>query len=286
MVFINIEERRAFFQEFECQPLTADTENALLIKNFKSVNSKDDLQDYLVNTSRAWQEDLDGETRVYLIKDKTGNIACYFSIKCGLIVGDDLNVHLSDDERTILELYVEAKKNGDTEAEENLFAAINSSFPERADELFKIALKKLDRKTEAMEIGQSQSTINVPICYSAIELRHLCRNANYKLDESIGVPLGFGLFWEKIVPIIENISNMIGCKYVYLFAADDSRKVDGNVKKLVRYYKNDFKFYECDESVKLVKPDYDNFCYGLIQRVSDLKKNRNAIWEEFSDVWE
>lgn len=44
------------------------------------------------------------------------------------------------------------------------------------------------------------------------------------------------------------------------------------VKKLVRYYKNDFKFYECDESMKLVKPDYDNYCYGLVQQVNDLKK--------------
>ena len=286
MVSINIEEIRKFFREFKCEQLTSSEDNISLIKDFKSKKENDDLQDYLLSKKRAWTEDLDGETRVYLIKDKAGNVACYFSLKCGLIVGDDLDEHLSDDERAILEPYIDAKKDGDKEAENNLFEAINSLFPERADYLFRIALKRLERKTEAIEIGQSQNTINVPMCYSGIELKHLCRNANYILDENIKVPLGFGLFWEKIVPIIEDISKKIGCKYLYLFAADDSRKEDSDVKKLVRYYKNDFEFYECDESMKLVKPDYDNYCYGLVQQVNDLKKNRDAIWEEFSDVWE
>lgn len=71
-------------------------------------------------------------------------------------------------------------------------------FPERADYLFGIAMRRLKRKTEAIAIGQSKSTINVL--------------------------LGFGLFWEKIVPIIEEISKKVGCKYLYLFAADETQK--------------------------------------------------------------
>ena len=56
------------------------------------------------------------------------------------------------------------------------------------------------------------------------------------------------------------------------------------MKKLISHYKNNFKFAECDEGMKFVKPEYDNHCYGLIQQVSQLESNREAIWHEFSDI--
>ena len=116
-----------------------------------------------------------------------------------------------------------------------------------------------------IEIGQSENTINVPNCISAIELRHLCKNENFIVQEEVDIPLGFGIFWEIIVPIIIDITKKVGCKYVYLFAAD---KTEGQneieMKKLISYYKNNFKFSECDEGIKFVKPEYDNHCYGLI----------------------
>ena len=102
----------------------------------------------------------------------------------------------------------------------------------------------------------------------------------------MGIPLGFGLFWEQIVPTILDITKRVGCKYIYLFAADRTEEFEvSDMKKLVRYYKNAFKFYECDEDdLIIVKPEYDEYCYGLIQEVSKLEKNRDAVWHEFSDV--
>ena len=38
------------------------------------------------------------------------------------------------------------------------------------------------------------------------------------------------------------------------------------------------------EGNEIVKPEYDEYCYGLIQEVSKLEKNRDAVWHEFSDV--
>ena len=46
----------------------------------------------------------------------------------------------------------------------------------------------------------------------------------------------------------------------------------------------DDEFSECDEGIKFVKPEYDNYCYGLVQPVSKLESNREAIWHEFSDI--
>lgn len=42
-------------------------------------------------------------------------------------------------------------------------------------------------------------------CVSAIELRHLCKNEQYSIPEDLGVPFGFGIFWEKIVPQLIDI---------------------------------------------------------------------------------
>ena len=66
----------------------------------------------------------------------------------------------------------------------------------------------------------------------------------------------------------------MGCKYIYLFAADRTEEFEvSNVRKLIRYYRNAFKFYECDEDdFIIVKPDYDKDCYGLIQEVNKLEK--------------
>ena len=147
--------------------------------------------------------------------------------------------------------------------------------------LFKIASNRIDLKMEDKELQDNKYTLKVEECYSAIEIHHFCRNSMYKINEKIGIPLGFGLFWEVIVPLVYDITNQVGCKYLYLFAADQSANEE--VKKLVQYYKNELKFSDV-EDIMLIKPYYDKGCLGLVQAVSDLQYNRDAVWEEFSDV--
>ena len=181
--------------------MTSKPENKELISGFVSKKVNNTLETYLRDEDKAWTEDLDGETRVYLVKDKSVSIALFFSVKCGLLVGENLEEKLSEE------------------------------------------------------------------------------------YQEVDIPLGFGIFGEIIVPVIIDITKKVGCKYVYLFAAD---KTEGqneiDMKKLISHYKNNFKFSECDEGIKFVKPEYDNHCYGLIQRVSKLESNREAIWHEFSDI--
>ena len=75
-----------------------------------------------------------------------------------------------------------------------------------------------------------------------------------------------------------------GSDATVLFAADKSDKEEKDVKSLVSYYKSDYKFRECDEEFKLIKPDYDGHCYGLIQEVKLLSTNKEAAWNEFSKI--
>lgn len=209
----------------------------------------------------------------------------FFSVKCGLLVGENLEEKMSEEYQEFVDAVINVKKSKDEKGIQQMYEAGLSMYGDEVDCLFEIADRRLDTKTEATEIGQSESTINVPNCISAIELRHLCKNENFKVPEEVDIPLGFGIFWEIVVPIIIDITKKVGCQYIYLYAADKTEgQSEIDMKKLISHYKNNFKFSECDEGIKFVKPEYDNHCYGLVQRVSKLESNREAIWHEFSDI--
>ena len=118
--------------------------------------------------------------------------------------------------------------------------------------------------------------------YSAIELKHLCKCDSFDTRNITGFPLGFGLFWCKIVPLILDIAKMVGCEYLYVFAADRSDDLDAS--KLITYYKQSLCFRGLDsEGVEALKPGYDENCKGLIQPVRYLPEMEKDIWEMFSD---
>lgn len=265
--------------------LTSNKDNKELIKEFVSKKENNQLEAYIKDEDKAWAEDIDGETRVYLIKDESGEIALFFSIKCGLLIGENPKYKLSMSEREFVEALLAVKKEKDEKSIENLYEAGCELYEDRVDVLFEIANSRYDSKMETKATGQVENW-KVEKCVSAIELRHLCKNEEYMVPEEVGIPLGFGLFWEKIVPTLLSITEKGGCEYIYLFAADRTTEfASSSIKKLVRYYKNALKFYECDEDdLIIVKPEYDDDCYGLIQEVSKLSQNREAVWHEFYDV--
>ncbi|MEY8391217.1 hypothetical protein AALA98_07580 [Lachnospiraceae bacterium 45-W7] len=102
------------------------------------------------------------------------------------------------------------------------------------DYLFKIASNCIGLKLEDKELQDNKYTLKMEECYSAIEIHHFCRNSKYKINERVGIPLGFDIFWEAIVPLVYDITNLVGCKYLYLFAADQT--ADEEVKKLVQCF--------------------------------------------------
>lgn len=278
MVIINTNDKRGFFQNFYPEILTSKQANKQLINDFVATAEGKGLEDYLKNM--AWEADSEGETKVYLVKDQDGSIALFFSIKCGLLYKNYQYDELESDKLDFVNMLVQAMSQKDNDTLDNYY---NSGMynDQEMDQLFEIAHNRIDLKLEDKELQDNKYTLKVEECYSAIEIHHFCRNSTYKMNEQVGVPLGFGLFWEVIVPLVYEIINKIGCKYLYLFAADQTS--DEEVKKLVQYYKNELKFSDV-EDMMLIKPYYDKGCLGLVQAVSDLQDNRNAVWEEFSDV--
>ena len=71
--------------------------------------------------------------------------------------------------------------------------------------------------------------------YPAIEVVEFCANENGRSAwKHLGInrKMGECVFWHCIVPKLIKVQEVIGCQYVYLFAADSS--LDGD---LANYYK-------------------------------------------------
>lgn len=109
MSIINTEERRVYFQNFNCEVLTANPQNRELIKAFVSKKANNQLETYIKDENKAWAEDSGGETRVYVVKDESGKIALFFSIKCGLLIGENPKYKLDSEERDFVSIILEAK---------------------------------------------------------------------------------------------------------------------------------------------------------------------------------
>lgn len=277
---ITVEESRQYFEKFTFEVLTSKPENRSVKDSFESTQNKNTLGTYF--KERAWDEDLEGETRVYLVKDPDGKTAAFFSIKCGLVLKRNLYDKLDEEERQFVDMVVSAKRANNQGALQSYYEYGESEF-EDIDRLFDIADRRCDTKNETDEMQDGDKTLKVEECFSAIELKHFCRNENYSCDKDLRVPLGFGIFWEVIVKKILEIVDDVGCKYVYIFAADHSEEPE--IKRLVYYYKSAYKFYECDEDdIIIIKPEYDRECYSLVQEIAKLRENRESVWQEYSDV--
>ena len=55
------------------------------------------------------------------------------------------------------------------------------------------------------------------------------------------------------------------------------------IRKLVEYYKTEFKFEEPNH-LSILKPYYDYDCWSLIQPIGQLKDRRKTSWIQHSDM--
>ena len=96
----------------------------------------------------------------------------------------------------------------------------------------------------------------------AIELTHFAVDARFKINisEKNTAKTGEYIFWNFIIPIVQNVANLIACKTLFLFAI--------NTPKLIKYYKTILGFKEIqdiDDKVffEYAVPDYDSECKFL-----------------------
>lgn len=84
------------------------------------------------------------------------------------------------------------------------------------------------------------------------------------------------MFWQFIVPKILDLMEIVGCEYLFLFAADLSEDVD-----LVNYYVDNLEFIDASEH-SAATPMYDFACRFLCQETSTLQERRTSFFEHFN----
>lgn len=163
----------------------------------------------------------------------------------------------------------------------------------------------LEEKKEAGELfldsDETKHVQQVQETFPAIDIKFLGRNKNYKPEIQLDFKLGVYVFWEIIVPHLLELADMVGCKYIYLFAADNSEEEESKLieipmwtpdydpyedddgeeivkkRKLVDYYMNELKFQNVEKYI-ILKPHFERKCFTLVQEVSSLQQKRELVW--------
>ena len=285
--------------------LTSDESNKKKIQTFHTDKRGKGLERYLKED--AWEDDQKGVTKVYLVKD-SDNIVFFFALSAGLLykeIGSDDN-NLSEAEKEIVSLCVDAYLQKNDDITTDVVFSWYKDEPIDQDKLRKIIIDRINFKLAAKEdqekSGNSVNVRQVAETFPGIVLTHFCKNADYSCPDPLSFPIGFYVFWEIVVNKVIQIASLIGCQYLYLFAADNTELSSKEfsvlypgdwdaedesdtlpVYKLVEYYKNELKFEDV-QNVTILKPYYDFSCFSLIQEIKLLSEHRNAAWIQHSDV--
>ena len=218
----------------------------------------------------------------YLIVDENGLIYLFFSLRCGELFKQKFP---ESQIRIAIEGYQAIQKlqaDNTLTAEEKLALNVKAKYAIQLWKNYSIVenvAEKLARPYKDDMRNEPSPEINrVLEVHPGVELKYYGKNfkANNIWNKKFPRKMGETLFWKFIVPQIENLSKIVGCEYLYLFAADTT--ADGD---LVKYYQANLHF-NCPETLGANKPKFDFDCIFLFQSLKELQKQRNAFFCNFN----
>lgn len=229
------------------------------------------------------QDDLNGHLASFVVLAPNGVPMLFFSLRCGelfervnpekILVGrrfyDEImgcmyNPQLSDEQKRY---------------EITLIAGRMQSEGLSIDDVMELTLKQQSIKAdEALEVDKDLTRVSE--VHPAIEIKFLGKNAAANSYwKSLGLPeekkMGETLFWVKVVDVICQMMSMVGCEYVYLFAADNEAEGE-----LVQYYRVRLNFGS-NSKMSANKPHFDFQSQFLFQSVKDLFAAQQTFIENF-----
>lgn len=260
--------------------LSSNDDNFRLIEDFYNRRNSN-IVDALLND--AYREDIDGELAYYLVKDKDGDILFFFSLKCGVLYDEFIE---GETLRNLNRFYNYILKMSMDESVDKEERALLSSLLEKTRS--KRGLKKADiakilhksEEVEKIEKMFDDNMKNVGRTYSGIELVHFCANDGKRdkwAEYGISQKLGAIVFWNMVVPVVEEAMKHVGCEYLYLFAADMTKD-----EELVNYYKTNLNFHDSDAHNTAI-PLYNFACKFMCQETKWLNKAKEHFFSSFND---
>lgn len=273
-------EQQYALSSLRCERLSSNEANFRLIEDFYNTKNSN-IVDALQND--AYREDMDGELAYYLVKDKDDDILFFFSLKCGVLYDEFLEGEKLRNLNLFYEYILKMSVDDNVNEEEKLLLG---SLLEKTRS--KRGLKKVDiarilhksKEVEAVERMSDGNVKNVGKTYSGIELVHFCANDGKRdkwVEYGITQKLGTVVFWHLVVPIVQDAMRLVGCEYLYLFAADMTED-----EELVNYYKTNLNFHDSDDHNTAI-PLYDFACKFMCQETKGLNEARERFYNYFNN---
>jgi len=276
---------------YSCERLTTMPQNHELIKKFESKRGAALVQ-YMVK--RGWDLDKRGENAFYLIKNPQGIPCLFFALKCGALYApineEEIRKNYKAAERTLRLLGDQSDDNPARLALLNDLEEIRQSHNKTREEIVTaFSLHLLREKSKSKDFlsrldddkaREGERPIQrVNHTFPGVELTHFCVNDLTKeewKEHGFRFPMGEVLFWWFIAPIFYDLQKLVGCQYIFLFAADPTP--DGT---LTNYYNVSLKFSK-ETNIGTSKPQYDWCCELMSQEVNALLLNRELFFERFN----
>ena len=239
------EEQKQKLQCFHCERLSANEANFDLINDFYNAKNNS-----LVETlqNEAFEDDQNNRIAYYVVKDGDENILFFFSLKCGLLYDEFIEGDRLKEMQSFYAHILQICK--DETKKEDVARALH--MPVDSDEFTKIFGKNLK---------------NVGKTFPGVEIVHFCANDEYRhvwTDLQIPMKLGSYIFSTFLIPIVQDLTKLVGCEYLFLFAADLTED-----EELIKYYQT-LGFELADEHCAAI-PIYDFTCKFMSLKVSELE---------------
>ena len=232
--------------------------------------------------NEASQEDIDNSKAYYVILDKDNDVLFFFSLKTGSLYDQYIDVRIWQKLDMLLKelsvVPIETYNKDELSVVEEIKEKLRSM-----KGLTKADLERIPKKGitvfDDLEKEFNENITHVGATYAGIELVHFCANEGMqdKIQSlNLGRRIGVVVFWQFVVDAVLEIMKHIGCEYLYLFAADQSKDED-----LMRYYSSQLQFAD-DKDVSTAKPIYDLTCRFMYQRLSDIEERRRQFFEHYN----
>jgi hypothetical protein len=273
-------QQKDYLATLVCQRISDDAENRELIEGF--TNFRNPALPYALR--KGWNADKKDKVAYYIVKNPADNeLLLFFSLKCG-------EMHIPLDPAKL------------EKSVENALALLKAAYGMEAPEWAADVIEKrkvdgrlppdvfyeLEARLEQSTRNQSRyndemqvegdNIIRTKKTFAAVELVHFCvHDPARERWEAMGMSQGIGrtMFWQLVEPIVQNVRDLVGCEYIYLFAAGADKN-----GPLTGYYKSlgfDFR-----DDISVNKPAYDFSCFFMCQEVTSLRKRKRDFFKSYN----
>lgn len=261
-------EQSAILESFRLTRLKDDVTLISSVGAFANPTNEN-LVEYLVGD--AFEDDDKNRCACYVVRDGDGEILCYFSIKCGLLYSEFEELKKFEKFKNHKIKLMELQQRSDDSQVQEYIEEIKRKLEEAKNDIERL-LGKFDSLPPTKQVAKS---------FPSVELTHFCVNEAYRDKwQAYGFPsrnrIGATMFWHVIVGIVEQIRNLTGCEYLYLFAADATSD-----RHLVNHYKSMMGLRE-EMSMSALQPIYDFNCTFLCADIDSLLSARAEFFNDFN----